>query len=65
MWVWVDDWVTEEEDLGGGGKSLFLQLEFCVEVTDLSEDGDESQDEEEEGFFWLMGFGVMVVAVWW
>jgi len=40
-------------------------LEFWVEVTDLDEDGDESQDEEEEGFFWLMGFGVMVVAVWW
>ena len=43
VYVWVDDWVTEEEDLDGGGKGLFLQLGFWVEVTNLSEDGDESQ----------------------
>ena len=24
VWVWVDDRVTEEEDLSGGGKGLFL-----------------------------------------
>ena len=24
VWVWVDDRVIEEEDLGGGGKGLFL-----------------------------------------
>ena len=42
VWVWVDDRVTEEEDLDGGGKGLFLQLGFWVEVTDLDEDGDES-----------------------
>ena len=23
------------------------------------------EDDEDEGFCWLMGFGVMVVAVWW
>ena len=28
VWVWVDDRVTEEEDLGGGGKGLLLQLGF-------------------------------------
>ena len=28
VWVWVNDQVTEEEDLGGGGKGLFLQLGF-------------------------------------
>ena len=43
VWVWVDDRVMEKEDLGGGGKGLFLQLGFWVEVTDLSEDGDESR----------------------
>ena len=43
VWVWVDDRVTEEEDLGGGGKGLLLQLGFQVEVTDLGEDDDESQ----------------------
>ena len=24
VWVWVDDRVIEEEDLGGGGKGVFL-----------------------------------------
>ena len=43
MWVWVDDQVIEEEDLVVGGKSLFLQLGFWVEVTNLGEDGDESR----------------------
>ena len=38
MWVWADDQVTEEEDLVVGGKSLFLQLGFWVEVTNLGED---------------------------
>ena len=33
----------EEEDLGGGGKGLFLQLGFWVEVADPNEDGGESQ----------------------
>ena len=28
VWVWVDDRVIEEEDLGGGGKGLFLQVGF-------------------------------------
>ncbi|KAF3975149.1 hypothetical protein CMV_001586 [Castanea mollissima] len=44
VWVWVDDRVMEEEDLDGGGKGLFLQLGFWVEVTDLDKDGDESQE---------------------
>ena len=43
VWVWVNDQVTKEEDLGGGGKGLFLQLGFWVEVTDLGEEGDESR----------------------
>ena len=43
VWVWVNDRVTEEEDLSGGGKGLFLQLGFWVKVADLGEDGDESQ----------------------
>ena len=42
VWVWVDDRVMEHEDLGGGGKGLFLQLGVWVEVTDLDEDDDES-----------------------
>ena len=43
VWVWVNDRVMEEEDLGGGGKGLFLQLGFWVEVANLGEDGDESR----------------------
>ena len=43
VWVWVDDRVMEHEDLGGGGKGLFLQLGVWVEVTDLDEDNDESR----------------------
>ena len=43
VWVWVDDRVMEHEDLGGGGKGLFLQLAVWVEVTDLDEDDDESR----------------------
>ena len=43
VWIWVDDLVMEEEDLGGGRKGLFLQLGFRVEVADPSEDGGESQ----------------------
>ena len=38
VWVWVNDQVMEEEDLSGGGKGLFLQLGFWVEVTNLGEE---------------------------
>ena len=43
VWIWVDDRVMEEEDLGGGRKGLFLQLGFRVEVADPGEDGGESR----------------------
>ena len=65
VWIWVDDRVMEKEDHGGGGKGLFLQLGFWVEVTDPVKTVMNLEDKEEEGFCLLMGFGVMVVAEWW
>ena len=43
VWIWVNDRVMENEDLGGGRKGLFLQLGFRVEVANPDEDGGESR----------------------
>ena len=55
VWVWVDDRVMEEEDLGGVGKACSCSWGFGLKWLILVKMVTNPKDEEEEGFCWLTG----------